>query len=1030
MKNIFKFPKKSDVHFYNNIFNYFKSNLIKNLLLILTITNSLGSNSNALTDPRKNWKTINTPHFEIVFSDSQRPLAQEYAVKAEYVFSVITPHLKEYPEKTIIIINDATDLANGYATRIPYPHIMLYPVLPTSFDTIGEYGDWSYELFLHEFVHILSFEPAHGFMGTLRSVLGTIASPNMLMPRWWLEGLAVEYETRFSSHGRLKSIQQDASLRALELENLFHNFTIDEMNEGDLPSWPRGSRPYVFGSLIMSELIHQKGTQTMNEITQAQSSRVPYFIEEPVYRLTEKDYEAWFNGAISSTQKLVQSQLTELKVKPTTVFTPLPFNSLESRTPSLSPNGQYLTLFFRNQHGKMNIKVLDRKNENRPFDFEKDILEDMNQEKDQAMKTTADQLDAPPGGSINRVSWAEDSSGFIFDKLKFVDSYNYYSDLYFYNFQNRKNLKLTYNLRAREPSLSPSGRRIAFVYTANGTTQLGLIEMQTSVQHLSEENPVSIFEVLYSPSGHSRISSPTFIDENNILFATKHEDGTQSLFKLNILNKGKQPEPIMIPMSNPQFLTVNSYASEKTLLFSANENGTYNGYISTSNFKNIQRLTHTNTAIYDMAYDFKTKELYATVITASGFQVQKTNYQPESLNIKLPQIKPLFQDRYLETTQVDSIKVSSNIKNNNSKNVTEVKAETEAQYNSTSYLTPTYWLPFVYSSGQGLGAQISTTAQDPLDLQNYTAQASWDSTNSQSSIALLYNNQTTEYPVSLLATSIQQENPINKNLTRQFYTKLYLSKDLKPWSDSLSYSVGITDHQISTPNTNNNWHKAGTEIGMMYNSVSLSNFSPVPIGGGYSVLTSSYYPKIKGNYQFDKTTFEGGYYNTKYAPFDGTFMARLKAQYISVLLSPGRQTFDFAASEIFPLTNSLISSGYVLRGYENNYFIFKSGSNTTLEYSLPLPSGGKGWGTIPLFIKRGRIHFFTDLLAVNGIMLNAQTKTYTYVKPNQIFSSYGAEFKLDTTIGYYIPVSWVLGLYMRPDYSGLEKFTTFIGLQM
>jgi hypothetical protein len=87
------------------------------------------------------YKTISTPHFEIIYNAEQQELGELYAKKIEEVHALLVPIFKASPQKTLIIINDKTDATNGYATRIPYPHIMAYPVLPGPQESLSESED-------------------------------------------------------------------------------------------------------------------------------------------------------------------------------------------------------------------------------------------------------------------------------------------------------------------------------------------------------------------------------------------------------------------------------------------------------------------------------------------------------------------------------------------------------------------------------------------------------------------------------------------------------------------------------------------------------------------------------------------------------------------------------------------------------------------------------------------------------------------------------------------------------------------------
>ena len=156
--------------------------------ILLTLMLLFSANAWAQEVPASwSFVILKSAHFDIVVNARQQDLGQFYAFKLEEAYDFLNPLFTDKPERTVVIINDKTDVTNGYATGIPYPHIMAYPVLAGPSESLGESGDWALELLSHEYTHILTFEPATGFMKYLRFVFGTIVSPNILLPRWWKE---------------------------------------------------------------------------------------------------------------------------------------------------------------------------------------------------------------------------------------------------------------------------------------------------------------------------------------------------------------------------------------------------------------------------------------------------------------------------------------------------------------------------------------------------------------------------------------------------------------------------------------------------------------------------------------------------------------------------------------------------------------------------------------------------------------------------------------------------------------------------
>ncbi|MGB0495145.1 MAG: hypothetical protein ACPGJI_02225, partial [Kangiellaceae bacterium] len=68
-------------------------------------------------DPSLNWKTLETPHFNIHFDLKHQSIAVKTEQIAERVHQRLSKQLNWQPiEKTDLILTDSTDFANGSAT--------------------------------------------------------------------------------------------------------------------------------------------------------------------------------------------------------------------------------------------------------------------------------------------------------------------------------------------------------------------------------------------------------------------------------------------------------------------------------------------------------------------------------------------------------------------------------------------------------------------------------------------------------------------------------------------------------------------------------------------------------------------------------------------------------------------------------------------------------------------------------------------------------------------------------------------------
>jgi outer membrane protein assembly factor BamA len=133
----------------------------------------------------------------------------------------------------------------------------------------------------------------------------------------------------------------------------------------------------------------------------------------------------------------------------------------------------------------------------------------------------------------------------------------------------------------------------------------------------------------------------------------------------------------------------------------------------------------------------------------------------------------------------------------------------------------------------------------------------------------------------------------------------------------------------------------------------------------------------------------------------------------------------------------LANSTFLLRGYPSGTFVGRKMVNANLEYSIPISQVDKGWGSFPLFVRDLQMALFADTMSVDGRGWQPDYTNsagglgaYTRSTLNEFYSSTGVEFRLNTTTGYHIPVSFTLGLYygFNSDFGG--GFSPFLGFGM
>lgn len=922
--------------------------------------------------PDKKFVTIQTPHFQVIVNAKQQELGQYYSKYLEFSYDFLKNHFSELPKTTTVVINDRTDSANGYATRVPYPFMMLYPVLPSSTDSLGETGHWPLELATHEYTHILNFEAAPGIVGYLRYVFGNVMAPNILLPNWWKEGLAVHTETMIGSHGRLRSAYQDAVLRALHSDRRLSDFDIAEINE-NIPTWPEGMRSYLFGSVMWSQIVSDQSAKVMDTLNQRHGGRVPYFLNGAAQDILGQSYGSQYNKTLENLELRLADQVEELKKIPFTLSEKVLLEAKYSSAPSVSPNGKYLAAITVDAKNDRSVQIYSRTDANNFINAKlaNDVIES------QEPSPPSRIYDAPAGGSIRRVVWTPDSQKIIYDKIDRTNPVDSFSDLYSYDLKNKKTERLTQALRAREPAVSPDNSQIVFIQMSGSQTalvQLNLVTKKT--------------QVLRKFAIGERASYPVFIDSDRLLFSLRTTAGIENVYLYNFSTQ--KIEKKFSDFADSRFAQVTAQG----IYFTSSANGLHNIYLSRLDFTNVRPVTHTLTSYLTFSQDSLTKDIYATAMTSDGPQITLINpknfLQPST---KLPVIKPLFADRYPARAVP---------------NLTDKPNYPVEEYSSLTQLSPQYWIPFVTTSTQGQGflLQAMTSGFDPLKKHSYDLQANWDSGTQKPSFSGAYLNQQnwTKWGLQAFQTNsyfVSTANALtNSGALLSVYPNLFkLSPSV---SGSLNWKFLSTDLTNST-----NVKRTGPGLMFSYQDYSMGGDQVSPEeGSAYFVGATQY---LQQNNYLDHAQYVAGLTNyfSRWLPERHSFMTKVNAVYtpedISSLL--GSSTLA-----LMPLQDSS-SANYVMRGYSTGHFLGRTLVNMNLEYRFPIRNIYRGSGTDPLFSRRLHGALVADALSLEGLAYRSGDQVFESVSTNRYFTSAGAELRLDMTLGYAIPITFVFGGY-------------------
>ena len=941
---------------------------------------------------------LKTAHFDIVVNARQQDLGQYYASRLEKAYEFLNPLLTDKPERTVVIINDKTDVTNGYATEIPYPHIMAYPVLSGPSESLSESGDWALELLVHEYMHILTFQPHTGFMKYLHAVFGNIISPNMLMPRWWTEGVAVHIESQVSRGGRLRSKYQDAMIRSFSKTETLTRFRLDEINEV-LPTWPEGQRAYLFGSLMWSQMSADQGNGLIDRLHQRQGGRVPFFVEQPARDYLGHSYAQQLRETLEETDLRAQKQIAKLEEKPITPLELLELKSQYLSHPSISPDGRYMAVVSVSETDKREIKLLERKpgqtfNQSETFKKIESQSENL---------FPSNPKDGPPTGSIQRVSWFHKSPKLIFDKIDSVTRLERYSDLHVFDLSSQKSEQITTGLRAREPAMSPSDIEVAFVKLEGGKTSLGLFNLSKKT-----------YEILWVPTFQARISYPAFLDEQRLIFSLREPLGTEE--SLWVFDRTKKTvEKVFSDFQTARFPEVTSSG----VFFTASNNGVHNLYLADKDLKKAHPVSHLLTAAFATTLDPATQDLYLMTLTEKGPQVGRLALADwKSVVAPLPVIEGLFADRYPLTETALNLE-----KNTPAASLVDQKED----YHALSYLWPQYWLPYIFTSSidNSLVVQASTSGFDPLKKHIYGVTGIYETGLRKGSLLGSYQNNQLSWPILL------QSSEVNSYLYSSDFLLTTDTNSLSFWPDLFSVSryllweVGGRTLRTDFLNSTTTASRQGAFSRFIYSDLTKSGTQISPENSKTAYLGATAYTYNSDDLAHTQYVFGGSYYLTQWLPPRNVFFVKASGFYVNENLNP---VFGAASSAYVP-AQDLSMPVYLMRGYGTGQFVGRKMYNINAEYRFPIRNIYRGFGSDPYFLHRLHGAFVYDAIATDGFAYNTKLLGFQRVGTEKIFSNAGFEARLETTLGYSLPINFVAGYYIGQNTEFARSGTLGISLQ-
>ena len=943
----------------------------------------------AVYDPAWTWHTLSTPHFRIHYHDEVQSQARQLADIAEEVHGPMTAALGWQPaEPTEVTVVDDTDLANGYALVVPYNHIVLYPVRPPLFSTLGEHREFLRLLFVHEYAHVLSIDPVRGYSAVTRRVFGKVgipltpfgalawffaAPPNLFLPPWFHEGLATNLETDFTGSGRKGSTLYRMIYRADVAAGSVP--PLDRLG-GDFPDWPSFSTRYIYGTRLLQVAAADRGPSALGELARGHSGRFPYTIDAPPRRLSGDDYTGLYRRMVAGLEAEFRPEIEELQAAGLTPVTPFTDSGYRTAGP----------LWLDADH-----LAYTRSDPYRPARLVRRSFPD-----------GAEEVLAERPGSLTRPTLGP--HGLVFSRVEVTRPLaggRTYTDLYRLAPDGGAPRRLTWGARLLEADYSPAADRFAAVQVRDGSHRLVLLTREGDVER----------ELLAEPG--VRYDTPRWSPDDRLLaFSRKTDSGTARLALL-------APDSGHLQLLTPEGSHAGFPAwhpDGSRLAFSWDRSGVFDLYSYGLDDGSLHRLTRRLGGAFEPDWSL------------DGTRIAFSDYGPRGYDVAVLELTDTLDEELGLATLEDVTHAEPASAPPSAPPATA--STSDAPYRAWPRARPAFWLPDLLFDNQGVAPGAWTAGHDPLYRHKYYVSGFWAGQSHRFYGQALYLNDVS-YPTltaharklpflhaELFDTSVGEFDYWEENRSVGLEARLHLPRALSRWS----FAAGWAWEQVGRLS------RVEEDLGgsqALADAAFQGRLNPLAL----SLLFDSTFPhsnrftvgpeagrRMEGIYRL-RSEFTGAELDRQ--ELLGTWgeyvaLSRERHWVLALLARGGTSWGDATAQSAFQLGG--LDTELPLRGYPARVARGERALSGTAELRLPAWQLYRGVRDLPLFLGKLHAAAFLD----GGRTWRGSDERWR--------TGVGAELRADTLLGYYLPTTAVVGWARGIDRDGESQlYFTFRG---
>jgi len=926
----------------------------------------------ALADPRYQWLTIDTPHFEIHFHQGEYRLAAKVARIAEEAHSRLSPLLEHRPsERTQLVLSDDTDFANGSATPLFYDLVHGFAATPDPRSSISDFDDWVAELINHEYTHILHLDTVLGVPAAANTIFGKLWIPNGGQPPWVIEGMAVMAESEVSAAGRVRASTEEMAARAQALSGRFPR--IDRLSSLTL-AWPRASNWYTLGGRFLTWIGDEYGFGALRDLSHDFGGRpIPLAVNLSSESVLGKSYLALYEEFRASEEQQARAVRDAVRAGGETVLEPLTGLGELTHSPRFSADSSTLYYFNAGPHRLPELRALR--------------LGPCCRFGGQAPSGAAPG-DRHLGDTYGEGTIALDARGrIVYARTQIYQEFADVQDLYALDPATGATERLTRGLRASEPDVARDGA-LAFSWRRpGGATAIGLLEPGAGAPRLLFDDPQG-----------EPVASPRFSPSGRQIAFLHHRGGAWDVRVID-----RDGGAIRDVTRDRAFDRDPSWSPDgRYLLFSSDRSGVFDVYAFRLEDGTLWRATNVVLGAFEPEVSPDGQQLALVTYGPGGYDVSRMPFDPATfVRVDAAEAPARPPPAPIPPEEIYPVR----------------------RYDALPTLRPHWWLPYAAADALGTTLGAITSGFDAAGRHDYQAAAWWALDSRQPGWDVVYTNHTL-YPDVSVTTLRDVETASGAG---PGYTERIVQGTISasfPFSQAeRSHRIGIryelTHLAMNTPAVNGDNPPDGlvaaVSTSYVYSDARRFVRSISSEQGQRFALTARLAARQLGS------DFTFGQLSASYARFfalpwrkDGmplhhVFAARLAGGVARGDLSQ-RHLFSLGGFDAGDPVRSILSPVSapvrILRGFVGGAFEGEAYALGTFEYRLPLVDVETGAWTLPIYLRRLHASAFTD---VGDAWMPFDDGPLRASGGFRLHAGAGVELRAEVVLGYVLPTDVRVG---------------------